>query len=347
VKPEFNFPHAPKPRFCAAHKYEGMEAKPNWYLQGGGGERICESLGCQRPPKFNFPGTSTARFCADHKEEGMCMKPVKARVRHKPPQCDFGGCDMPPKYNYSGSSGPRFCLDHKEPDMVEVWGGRKLGRDQRCKVQDCRRLAKFNFAEADYPRFCADHGEDGMVDVWCGTDEVLVKQCEFRGCEEKPEFNLVDAEVGGSGPGFCRLHRTDQMVTLEEAKKLRKAHNRKGHKMCEKPGCGRYPRFNYPGVRSGRFCSEHRKDGMINNYYEREKTRMGKSDRLRPEEVKFRRCCLVTGCGETARFALPEKKEEKYCESHRLPGMVELEDEEPVKKEVLLLPKIEQPMFEM
>ena len=72
---------------------------------------------------------------------------------------------------------------------------------------------------------------------------------------------------------------------------------------CQHPDCDvKYASFNYPGVKSPRFCFKHRLEGMIN--------------------VKSRKCSFE-GCNIQPTFGYQGSRP-KFCKHHKLPDMVDV-----------------------
>jgi hypothetical protein len=76
-------------------------------------------------------------------------------------------------------------------------------------------------------------------------------------------------------------------------------------KRCEHEGCTSLnPRFNVPTERRGRFCSQHKLEGMV--------------------DVRSKRC-EHEGCTSlNPRFNVPTERRGRFCGSHRLPGMINI-----------------------
>jgi hypothetical protein len=78
---------------------------------------------------------------------------------------------------------------------------------------------------------------------------------------------------------------------------------------CKEDGCEKTPTFNVEGETKAVYCSEHKKENMVNVAY-----RHGK--------------CKEDGCTVTYPvFNYPDKKKGEYCKKHMLKGMVDLKNQ--------------------
>ena len=72
-------------------------------------------------------------------------------------------------------------------------------------------------------------------------------------------------------------------------------------KRCEHEGCTSQPAFNLPTERRGRFCKDHKLEGMVDVHSKR---------------------CEHEGCTSQPAFNLPTERRGRFCGSHRQVGMV-------------------------
>jgi hypothetical protein len=73
---------------------------------------------------------------------------------------------------------------------------------------------------------------------------------------------------------------------------------------CIHGGCTKRPNFNHPGQTGGKFCSEHKREGMV--------------------DVRSKRCAH-DGCTSTSRvFNHPGETKGMFCGEHKEPGMVDV-----------------------
>ena len=74
-------------------------------------------------------------------------------------------------------------------------------------------------------------------------------------------------------------------------------------KHCEEEGCTLLPAFNMPTEKSGRFCGKHRLEGMVN---------------------VVSKHCIEEGCYKRAMYNLQTEKGGQYCAEHKLENMVDV-----------------------
>jgi len=71
-------------------------------------------------------------------------------------------------------------------------------------------------------------------------------------------------------------------------------HNR--HKLCKHAGCTTRASFNFPGIKKGEYCDEHKKDDMIDVIGKR---------------------CLHEGCPNRSSFNFPGELTQLYCSKYQ------------------------------
>ena len=77
------------------------------------------------------------------------------------------------------------------------------------------------------------------------------------------------------------------------------------NKQCEHLGCNKNHFFNVPGIKFGRFCSEHKKEGMV--------------------DIRSKRC-ENPGCMKHPYFNVPGSKAAGFCSEHKEEGMVDIKN---------------------
>lgn len=77
-----------------------------------------------------------------------------------------------------------------------------------------------------------------------------------------------------------------------------------GGSECKRSGCINYPRYNYPGEKSAKYCYKHHKSGMINVIEKR---------------CSYDNCQIIRPC-----FNYPSESNGVYCNQHKLEGMENL-----------------------
>ena len=73
---------------------------------------------------------------------------------------------------------------------------------------------------------------------------------------------------------------------------------------CAEDGCKKQPGFNFEGESHGLYCSEHKKEGMLN--------------------VTERRICTEEGCKKRAFFNNEGESHGLYCSEHKKDGMLDV-----------------------
>jgi len=77
-------------------------------------------------------------------------------------------------------------------------------------------------------------------------------------------------------------------------------------KICEHAGCSKAgPSFNFEGEQGGRFCAQHKLQGM--------------------EDVK-NKSCEHAGCSKVPTFNYDGEQQRRFCAHHKLPGMVNVRE---------------------
>jgi len=74
-------------------------------------------------------------------------------------------------------------------------------------------------------------------------------------------------------------------------------------KICTENNCKIQARFNYDGNTFGIYCTQHKKDGMINVSYTK---------------------CSEKKCRKRGMFYLKEISKEVYCSTHKKDGMIKI-----------------------
>jgi hypothetical protein len=110
---------------------------------------------------------------------------------------------------------------------------------------------------------------------------------------------------------------------------------------CEHEGCIKKPVYNIPSIKKGRFCTEHREEGMIDVLssvckhdgccvrssfgYEKDGKRMYcATHKLENMANLAIRICEHENCNKTASFNLIDQKQKMFCSIHKLDGMINL-----------------------
>jgi len=184
----------------------------------------------------------------------------------------------------------------------------------------CQKRPSYNTIGSNSPLYCLEHKEPEMVDV---------KHPRCYECKSIASFNFL----GNKRPIKCSLHKEPEMVNVKHRYCQHKsgctilasfnfpgmsaiycynhAHEipgmvMVGQKTCETNGCDERSKFNFPGETSRRFCFKHKEEDMVNLNH----------------KIEF---CIKSGCDNLVLFNLPSKKP-IYCNDHKLPDMVNLEE---------------------
>ena len=76
-------------------------------------------------------------------------------------------------------------------------------------------------------------------------------------------------------------------------------------KRCTHAGCTKQPRYGVAGTKTAEYCSEHRKDGMVN--------------------VASKRCTHA-GCTKRPSYGVAGTKTAEFCSEHKKSGMVDVKN---------------------
>ena len=85
-----------------------------------------------------------------------------------------------------------------------------------------------------------------------------------------------------------------QQKGCDNQRQLFKMHGNRKH--CERASCLKRPVFNVPGCRGGRFCSKHKREGMV--------------------DVETKKC-EYPGCMTVPVFNVPGLKAGRFCSEHK------------------------------
>ena len=112
-------------------------------------------------------------------------------------------------------------------------------------------------------------------------DFLMPKLCEFQNCRNRASYGNIR-----NVPIRCKEHKENmELVSM----------------ICAHEGCKKRPHFNLPGQTKGLYCTQHKKEGMINVVNKK---------------------CLEEGCMVEPCFNLPGQKKGLYCSTHKKEGMI-------------------------
>jgi len=147
------------------------------------------------------------------------------------------------------------------------------------------------------------------------------KRCEHQRCTKRPNFNHVGEVVGR----FCAEHKLAGMVDLNNKKR------------CEHRGCTKQPAFNHEGEVGHRFCAEHKLKGKVN--VKSKGAQCVDSEMIEMNQVIQQKIavCQHHDCKQISVFnylSYGARQVSKYCEDHKMEGMVDVRDIVVVKEEI-------------
>jgi hypothetical protein len=151
----------------------------------------------------------------------------------------------------------------------------------------------------------------------------MPKLCEFETCREQASYG----EFYGK-PIRCKDHKGDFKLVS---------------KLCQEGNCNTCSSYNYEGETKQLYCSEHKKDGMINmknkrckylnckiipNYnYHDEKIAIFCSSHKKDGmiDIKHKRCEYLN-CKSIPAYNFEGEKNARFCSSHKEVGMVDIKN---------------------
>lgn len=99
-------------------------------------------------------------------------------------------------------------------------------------------------------------------------------------------------------------HCADEtLVDLRVISECLKSWSKPKSKTCEHAGSGKLPRFNFEGKLRGRFCAQHKKQGMV--------------------YVKHKKKCEQDGCSRQVLYNYQGEQRGRFCARHKLRGMAQ------------------------
>ena len=221
-------------------------------------------------------------------------------------------------YGLKNTNKYEYCRNCKLEDMIDI-----RHKTCICFFEKCIKRASYGFSHKK-PELCCDHKKPDMIDL------THKKKCEFLGCTIRPQFGFVAEK-----PRFCSKHKLDGMEDIV-------------NKRCNFKGCNKItPNYNYPNEKTGKYCLEHKLNGMINirkplktksidetnlikeriKKLEEEIKRIIKErDQKNIKKRKQNKKCEQPGCTvEKSLFGYPGKSPQ-FCSEHKLEGMEDLKN---------------------
>ena len=203
TQPSYNFEEQKKPKFCSAHKEEGMVDVKN---------KTCEFEDCKTIPTYNFEGQKKPKFCSVHKEEGM--------VNVKSKTCKNEWCSViPSNKKYEGYC--LFCFVNLFPDK-EV-----------CRNYKTKEKCVTSYVQSQFPNFtwvtdktveggCSRRRPDLLLDL--GYQVIIVEVDENQhtdydcSCENRRMMELSQ-DVDHRPLIFIRFNPDEYTIARKEEEK--------------------------------------------------------------------------------------------------------------------------------
>mmetsp|Transcript_35803 Transcript_35803/g.45562 ORF Transcript_35803/g.45562 Transcript_35803/m.45562 type:complete len:422 (+) Transcript_35803:2-1267(+) len=314
-QPMYNYENQKPPKYCGAHKLEGMI---NIH------DKKCKHEGCKKIPSYNVVGEVSPAYCAEHRSPNMVRAKGKCRYKgcygrrwfnypNHPPMfclehktdkmvkifrnpCSHPNCYKQPRYNKEGEIAPKLCGEHKLPGMVNLKGKKK------CEKDGCYISPHFNLPGKKMGRYCNKHKEVGMINV-------LKELCNHPQCTLSPGFNYM----GEKKRKFCFQHKLDGMVNVS-------------YRKCNKPDCPKNGYYWDQGNSNDLFCLEHKSHTMVH----KNRSKCGAEGCAKYGDPKF--CadhrkksvgavCRYNECTKKAYYKYKGQWKHQYCAEHKAPGM--------------------------
>lgn len=153
-------------------------------------------------------------------------------------KCFSEKCPNFPLYGYADDGWFIACVEHADDTMVKLYH-RALRRGNGCLGKDCTKMWPIYGLPGEQGTYCA-----ACVPKDQGYIDVTNRKCEK--CKKTvPVFNYPDQDNGVR----CGACKEEGMVDVMNRKCL----------MCNKQ-----PNHNYPHIKYGEYCEEHRLAGMMN-----------------------------------------------------------------------------------
>jgi len=175
-------------------------------------------------------------------------------------------CKKTAYFNYSGNTIGVYCKEHALEGMVNVV-------DKKCQEPQCDKRPLYNMPGIKPPVYCKMHALHGMIDV-------MNPRCVETGCTKHSVCNFP-----GQPRLYCNEHKKPGMCDVVS-------------KRCEFSGCDTHAKFNFSDMKRGRFCAQHKLEGMIH--------------------VETGLCQYINGCNASGAYSVKTSgKQVFYCRKHR------------------------------
>lgn len=198
------------------------------------------------------------------------------------------------KYGFKNGK-KQFCKDCAKgiPNTCDL--SRKM-----CKEDECKKEPTYNYPNEKSTLYCSVHKKDGMIDK-------KHKKCEYKnntdfkeGCLLLPSYGKIGEKVK-----YCKNHSVffkDMILIRNDLCKYKK----------DDKGCSTRASFNIEGKKVGKFCQEHKEEGMI--------------------FVLKVDTCIFKDCETRAIFNYINETKGIYCDKHKLENMYNIKDDRCIKK---------------
>mmetsp|Transcript_29700 Transcript_29700/g.48303 ORF Transcript_29700/g.48303 Transcript_29700/m.48303 type:complete len:279 (+) Transcript_29700:3-839(+) len=207
-----------------------------------------------------------------------------------------------------------------------------------CQNLRCSRAAIYGWNRRS--QLCESHSLRGMVPVQLVT-------CQLSGCDEIPTYDYPGQP---SRKRFCVHHKLDGMVLVPQNAKGKRMETSCKHKLeeiesldsrvCEHTtGCSKKACFNFEDQKDGRFCGDHKVEGMWmvtqlrvcehdgctnepSSSWKGGRARFCTQHKLSDTSAFKRILCESTLCIKSGSFNYKGESQGRLCAKHKLEGMV-------------------------
>jgi hypothetical protein len=225
-------------------------------------------------------------------------------------------------YGYKKGGDKEFCniCAKSIPNLINL--NKKMCLEENCIIEP-----NYNLPTETCGRYCKNHKKENMIDVKHKKCEYVDKDNNNK-CLLNPSYGII-----GKKATRCLEHKEDNMILIRND--LCKYKN--GDEVCTSRAS-----FNFEGVKNGKYCQNHKENGMIfvlkietcnedgckvraiYNYLNEKKgiyCEAHKKENM--YNIKDKRC-ENENCVKIASYNYNNQKEFKYCDEHKLENMVNL-----------------------
>lgn len=271
----------------------------------------CTQKKCGKMGRYCHEDNPEELFCFDHKQADQINMTDKL--------CQFH--DQCIKYAHFGYEKDVACISDKSKDMKRL--STQKEKPDKCIYEGCNRCPTYNYKVYNSGWFCKDHKLDNMINL----DK---PRCKFENCREPARYNIK-----GKNSGIhCEIHKTKEMINVYI-------------KRCQK--CDNPARFNVAG-KPKEFCGKHKSDGMV--CYQHKKCQWPEGCNIiatygyanqrclacvrhKAIDMIYQTTCHVADCDTQPNYNFETEKCGKYCDKHKLIGMIDVHNRRRLCKTLL------------